>query len=273
VGALRVKALYQAAATGGDSGSGCSGSFEIVQRDTGLCVAKMITITGPSSDAGSADYSINVTEVTQGQYEAWVATNPPLPESTDLSCGYVASYAEQSVNFNLMQCARYAGTDADHHPVGCVDWCDAYAYCKRVGKRLCGAIGGGSNDYSSYADASTSQWYRACSAGGMYTYPYGNTVQTTYCNGAEQWSTAYLGLGHSVAVGALPNCVTSATGYADVYDLCGNADEWEDSCSGTGQLANCRIRGGSFDAVSSGLYCSVGNIAARHNADKMAFRR
>lgn len=257
----------------GDSGSGCTGSFETVQSGTGLCVAKMVTITGPETDAGSADYSIDVTEVTQGQYEAWVATNPALPESTDTSCGYVSSYAEQSRSLYTVDCARYTGADADHHPVGCVDWCDAYAYCKGVGKRLCGAIGGGSNDNSSYADASTSQWYRACSAGGVYQYPYGNTVQTTYCNGAEQWSATYLGLGHSVAVGSLPNCVTSATGYADVYDLSGNVLEWEDSCNGTEQSANCHARGGSFDTLSSGLHCGVDDGTMRKVIyDDLGFR-
>jgi hypothetical protein len=53
----------------------------------------------------------------------------------------------------------------------CVDWCDAHAYCKPVGKRLCGKIGGGPNLYADYASASSSEWYRACSSGGSFTYP------------------------------------------------------------------------------------------------------
>ena len=122
------------AATGGAVGSGCTGAFETVQSSTGLCVARMTTIAAPS---GYSDYSIDVTEVTMGQYDAWLATNPALPASTDANCGYVASYAEQASGGTL-----YTGTDAAHHPVADVDWCDAYAYCKGVGKRLCGAIGG-----------------------------------------------------------------------------------------------------------------------------------
>jgi Sulfatase-modifying factor enzyme 1 len=33
--------------------------------------------------------------------------------------------------------------NAPANPVACVDWCDAFAYCRSIGKRLCGAFGGG----------------------------------------------------------------------------------------------------------------------------------
>ena len=122
--------------TGGSSG--CTGKYETVQSATGLCIAKMATISAPS---GSTDYSIDVTEVTQGQYDAWLATNPLLPESADTNCGWKTSYAVQGT--------ISPGKDPDHRPVVYVDWCDAYAYCTGVGERLCGAIDGGSADYAS----------------------------------------------------------------------------------------------------------------------------
>ncbi len=109
---------------------------------TGLCVATKVPIAAPSANN---NYSIDATEVTKGQYDLWLATNPALPASTDANCGYVKTYAEQASGGTL-----YTGTDAVHHPVADVDWCDAYAYCKGVGKRLCGAIGGGTNAYGSY---------------------------------------------------------------------------------------------------------------------------
>ena len=218
-----------------DAGScGCTGSLETLDS-TGRCVAKMVVITAPSS---MQNYSIDVTEVTKTQYDLWLATNPALPASTDASCGYVTSYAEQGTG--------YTGTDAGHHPVRYVDWCDAYAYCKGVGKRLCGAIGGGSVDYSAgYKDATQSQWYRACSFAGANTYPYGNTYQATYCNGSDY------GAGQTVAVGSLASCVTPTTDFAGVYDLSGNVDEWEDSCNGSGQSASCHLHGGAFEGNSS----------------------
>jgi formylglycine-generating enzyme len=246
----------------GTSNTECTGSYEIVQSSTGLCVAKMVTITGPVSDAGSTDYSIDVTEVTKGQYDAWVATNPALPASTDADCGWkrqsgisalsTGTYAEQVSGIPL-----YAGADAAHHPVADVDWCDAYAYCQGVGKRLCGAIGGGTNAYESYADATLSQWFRACSSGGADTYPYGNTYSGTTCDGWDYWNDDVSTM-QTVSVGSLANCVTSTAGYAGVYDLNGNVAEWEDSCTGTGQSGYCRIRGGSFCSARNDLTCGVG---------------
>ena len=112
--------------TGGIQGTGCTGNFEMILGNKGLCVAKMAPITGPPSDAGSLDYKIDMTEVTKGQYDDWLASNPVLPASTDLNCGYVRSYAEQGTG--------YSGPDADHHPVVYVDWCDAHEYCLGVEK-------------------------------------------------------------------------------------------------------------------------------------------
>ena len=228
-----------------DSAGHCIGNFETLDS-AGRLIAKMVTITAPSS---IQNYSIDVTEVTKGQYDSWLATNPALPASTDANCGYVTSYASAGT--------LYTGTDAGHHPVADVDWCDAYAYCKGVGKRLCGAIGGGAVDYASgYADATISQWYRACSSAGADTLPYGNTYQSTYCDGPDY------GAGQTVAVGSLANCVTSATGFAGAYDLSGNVWEWEDSCNGSGQSALCHIRGGAF-AEYIGLTCAEGVSSTR----------
>ena len=225
--------------TGGmaNQATGCTGSFETLQSGTGLCVAKMTTIAAPG---GYPNYSIDVTEVTKGQYDAWLATNPALPASTDADCGHVTNYGGQSSDLT------YTGPDADHHPVVWVDWCGAYSYCRGIGKRLCGAIGGGSNDYAKYADASASQWYRACSSAGTSTYPYGNTYKSTYCDGYDYWTERGSLRGQTVAAGSLGSCVTSANGYAGVYDLSGNVREWEDSCTGSGPMATCRLRGGAF---------------------------
>ena len=67
----------------------------------------------------------------------------------------------------------------------CVDWCDARAYCAGVRKRLCGKIGRGTNATTDYANAATSEWYRACSSSGVNAYPYGNTRDASACNGYD----------------------------------------------------------------------------------------
>ena len=238
--------------TAGSGASGCTGNLEVIQSNTGLCVARMATIAGPDR---FSNYQIDVTEVTQGQYDNWLATKPALPVSSDANCGYVTGYGEQGTG------DVYQGADAEHHPVVYVDWCDANRYCTTVGKRLCGAIAGGSNAFYSYTDATQSQWYRACSSGGANLFPYGNSYESWACDGYDYWNGSTL---QTVAVGSLPNCVTAATGYAGVYDLSGNVWEWEDSCTGSGAYANCRVRGGScYSGGGEYLGCGYDNYNYR----------
>jgi formylglycine-generating enzyme required for sulfatase activity len=139
-----------------------------------------------------------------------------------------------------------------------VDWCDAFAYCQGVGKRLCGKIGGGANGYGDYANASLSQWYHACvSDGANSTYVYGNTYQPYYCNGTDY------GARTTVPAGSMPNCQSSVSGYHGVYDLTGNVYEWEDSCDEEGLGGFCRLRGGTFYGSDVVLRCAGSDYLVR----------
>ncbi len=244
-----------AATGGGPVGTGCTGSFE--QIENGLCIAKMVTIQGPTS---GTDYQIDATEVTVGQYYAWLATNPALPPSTDENCGWMV---DPNGFGYAVQAAVDAGVTAneDHHPVWEVHWCDAYWYCKSVGKRLCGAIGGGSAEpVSGYVDATVNQWYRACSSGGVNTYPYGNTYQAGTCDGPKPAIS-------TVVVGSLSNCTSTVAGFTGVYDLSGNIREWEDSCGASGGRGYCRVRGGDFVSEDGdGMACNFADQAERSMA-------
>jgi sulfatase modifying factor 1 len=157
------------------------------------------------------------------------------------------------------------GESCGHHPQVCVDWCDAFAYCKGVGKRLCGKIGGGEYGYKKgvvaggpldddSASATLSQWFNACSSGGKNAFPYGATFDGRQCNAIDK------GVDTTVPVGSLPGCQSSVSGYAGVYDLSGNLQEWEDSCNGTtGDQDKCRVRGGAFlGRVDTFLRCNYG---------------
>jgi formylglycine-generating enzyme required for sulfatase activity len=193
-------------------------------------------------------YCIDSTEVTRAQYAVWLATNPATSGQPSYCSWNTTFTASSSCMASSYVCQ---GGSCGNHPQVCVDWCDAYAYCKAVGKRLCGKIGGGSNGYGNYANASLSQWYNACvSDGANNTYPYGSTYQATACNGYEN------GKGTTVPVGSMSGCQSTVAGYEGVYDLSGNVWEWEDSCNGTsGQQDLCRLRGGSFNYDAGNLRC------------------
>lgn len=165
---------------------------------------------------GGGTYCVDSTEVTNSQYEAFLATSPALP--TNPECAFKTSLAPG---------APWPDTDVDE-PINFVDWCDAYAFCAWAGKRLCGASSGGAATYSS-ADSTDAQWYNACSAGGQLDYGYG----TESISGACPTSIA--------DVKEFPCC---QAGYSGVYDMVGYMREWIDACSATaGASDDCRVMG------------------------------
>ena len=185
-------------------------------------------------------YCIDSTEVTRGQYQTWLDSSPSMSQVS--VCTWNTSFEPDTV---CMQDEYvYQGGDSENHPMVCVDWCDAYAYCRAVGKRLCGKIGGGENGWKDYADASSSQWYNACASGAAdNSYPYGQGFEETSCNVAENAAAGPT----TVPVQSLLQCQSPVEGYEGVFDLSGNVAEWEDSCFDTSEYAECRRRGATFD--------------------------
>ena len=228
--------------SGGTCTQPCGGSCGPLEQcyQNSYCVAKLVSVSG--------GYAMDATEVTRGQYQAWLDTSPST-SGQPTYCSWKTSHTP-SIGWP-------PGTKGSHPVVG-VDWCDAYAYCQGVGKRLCGKIGGGANGYSDYDKAASSQWYAACTSGGANTYPYGSSYQSSTCNGYDA------GHGGTVAVGSKGGCQSSAIGYAGVYDLSGNVWEWKDSCNGnTGKSDYCRVRGGSFGSADSYLGCGYAYSVVR----------
>ena len=219
---------------------------------------------GPSMVRLPEGYCIDSTEVTRAQYSAWQDTNPSTEGQTS-DCTWNTSFAPATSCINWVDVCR---SDCDHHPQVCVDWCDAYAYCQAVGKRLCGRIGGDWTMWSDHSDASLSEWYSACTSHGTNTFPYGSVYDGQLCNGSD-----YAGADNTtVAVRTLSSCQSTDPGYAGVFDLNGNAAEWEGNCSGVGRLAFCHIRGGSFYTASN-MACDLSLFNSRiHVNEAIGFR-
>lgn len=200
---------------------------------------------GPDMVRLPEGFCIDKTEVTRGQYQAWLDTSPATTGQPGGCAG----------NDDFTPACSFTPGSDQNLPVVCVDWCDARAFCDAAGKRLCGRIGTGDGyPFDSYDDAAVSEWHAACTSGGVYDYTYGDDLDTTICRGADAEDYTTWGLGE---VGSFSGCHSPDGPYAEVYDLSGNAAEWDNGCDGEGPDDPCRIRGGSFQHNEHGLRCAM----------------
>jgi formylglycine-generating enzyme required for sulfatase activity len=164
---------------------------------------------------GDASFCIDGTEVTNRSF-----------------IEFLDSGAWQTITGSLSDCQWNASNapnipSADSLPAVNVNWCDAYGYCRWAGKHLCGTPRG--------------EWFAACSHenDGQHTYPYGNTLDPSACNAGD--------IAPLSPVRSSAKCVG---GYGGIFDMVGNAAEWEDACDDAGfgpEYASCNARGGAWD--------------------------
>jgi formylglycine-generating enzyme len=210
-------------------------------------------------DPDATCFWMDETEVTVGQYRVWLdeldqgMTSPAWNREF---CGW-KSVDEKPVRPDgaAATCpVPYAppGTKpfADEQPVRCVDWCEAAAYCKWAGKRLC-KVG------------ATDEWAIACSNGYAQEYPYDRSAPQLPCN----YGQTCPGCGPFPA--DQDQRCRPAPG--SPLNLGGNVEEWVDACdAGHGQeSAYCGARGGSYISKEPQLQCSDvtgGDLIFRRNA-------
>ncbi|MDB4945192.1 MAG: pyoverdine responsive serine/threonine kinase [Labilithrix sp.] len=208
---------------GGDSGAGDAAGDAAVDAGAGCPTTHgaMVLV-----DAGGMTFCIDGTEVTNAAYDTFLAATDG-GNVTAFDAGDAASCANDSfVPFPPLPPPQNGAT----YPVVNIDYCDALSYCRWAGKRLCGRTTG--------ADASTGEWYAACSAGGTRAYAYGGTTRdATKCND---------GTGAVAPTASFPGCQGSVPG---LFDMNGNVGELIDQCSD----GFCTVVGGSYVLPSSCL--------------------
>lgn len=151
-------------------------------------------------------------------------------------------------------------------PQTAVNWCDALAYCKYWGKHLCGnRQDGGALDPS--APLENGQWYTACTNGTGQTYPYGDSYEPTACRTA---------LAFDAGAAPVPTSPSCQGGVSGLFDMSGNVQEWENSCTPSGADAatdQCVSRGGPWFFPSDSVTCALnsgGALDSRNLSDTNA---
>lgn len=227
---------------------------------TGGGMGGMVTPGKCDSDRGptmvevpwvGASYCVDSTEVTRDQYGAFFTSVTP---------GDITQPPECAFNTNFTPGPQSNPASSGDHPVGSIDWCDAWSFCNWAGKRLCGAADGRGIPFIVVPEINDMFVY-ACTAGGTRDFPYGDTHMPGACNDAS------LGQNTTVAAGSLETC---EGGFAGLFDMYGNLVEWIDNCEAVvGGM--CVVRGGSF--VDSPVGCTGYFTTTRDSAaDNLGFR-
>jgi formylglycine-generating enzyme len=184
-------------------------------------------------------WCIDSTEVTQSQYQAFLVAKGGDVGGQPSACSWNTSYAP-ATSGNQCTPSTFSYTVRPNHPIGCVDHCDAMAFCSWAGKRLCGRTSGGGLTPGSALPISEQQWRWACSNGGTTTYPYGALYVPETCNDDTSGP---------VIVASMRACHGTSSPFSSLYDMAGNVSEWIDSCTADGTY--CALVGGDYPATDA----------------------
>jgi formylglycine-generating enzyme required for sulfatase activity len=222
-------------------------------------------------DAKSTCSYMDETEVTVKHYRAWAESNsavawdtrcsswkrvPPDNKPAPPSAPWVdGDSCGERIDFDVQFDPWNPGK-----PTRCVDWCDAQAFCKGRGGRLCYSGGGGG--ITEPADMPP-EWTTACTnrepAGGQTAWPWGEGLESD-CVLNQPAHGCFGGCGPAVLDPKQPRCKNSR----GVFDLIGNVKEWLLGCDSNDQKSEkgtCKLAGGGYDDKLESTSC-LGTAAA-----------
>ena len=229
------------------SGSGDSSATGTCPSDKGPAMVLL-----PATDGSK--YCMDARETTRAEYDAFVKAKATAKagdtSGQPAACSWNTSFTPTLVSedADTFPSPNYCyDTDWNNmrpdQAVGCVDFCDALAYCEWAGKRLCGLVGKGAERVNQFtgtvqewgafaqtvAKSPESEFMNACTQGGKTTYPYGDTYQPGVCidqSRVKQHGATAM----DVTDTASRRCHGTATPFNAVSDLSGSVTEWQDTC-------------------------------------------
>ena len=233
------------------------------------CVAHVCSVLGPTKPdlkgidrmtrvdvPGQECFWMDQTEVTVQKFNLWrrnpsqhpVGWNPELCAAWKGS-GNAAPGNAGSCAVSATACGGASSGDAAMNdvasplePVRCVDWCEADAFCRWMGERLC--FDAPTTNIEWLRGSPVREWYVACTNNGASAYPWGNTAEAGHCNVFDSDGASPCGP-RQVALEA------SCGSPNGIVDQIGNVAEWVFGCGGT--PTGCLVAGGAYDPLASGV--------------------
>jgi hypothetical protein len=216
--------------------------------------------------AEGGPFCIDAREVTQGEYAEFLAAmtdagtieQPPQCASNVRFTPSAFPGGDEPAPPDACAAAAFNLEEAPNRAVGCVDWCDARAYCAWSGKRLCHGVGGAlvlpETGMAELGPVAT-EWQLVCTSGGASAYPYGNELEEGRC--VDRTATLEV----RVARLGSATCAGTESPFDEVRDLPGNVSEWTGVCDH--MFTRCLAGGGTGGPDDS---CSGGTSRAnRHD--------
>lgn len=229
------------------------------------------------------DLAVNAGEVTRQAYADFVA----LADNSAVFASIPGcEWKNNGSGHYLVTPDNWAAQQANPTlPVVGVDWCDAFAYCAWRSQHLCGKIGGGMVTFASFGDPGSGEWTNACTSGGEFAYPYGDTYQSQACNDAGKSKTGAIEGLFPATSSAISGCRSTRAAYAAIVNMLGNVGEWENACekdatvasANPGKTDKCRVRGGDTNTptadMAAGCSYQASSLLARDaRSATMGFR-
>jgi formylglycine-generating enzyme required for sulfatase activity len=179
-------------------------------------------VQGPQRPADVAPFLLDVTEVTAGQFAGCIRAGACKDEVTVTRPYPLAGVVQKEEDFRRAGCTLHVAGE-EHHPVTCVTWSQAQAFCSWAGGRL----------------PSLAEWMLAAVGTEGRTYPWGEAAydgSQANLAGAElreyeqrhrlttYWAESRFrdDVLRSAPVASFPDGASPV----GVYDLYGNAFEW-----------------------------------------------
>lgn len=150
-------------------------------------------------------FALDAYEVTVARFRAWVAAGRPVPSGPVMYRGFAMPFegmVSTDLQLNCNSYANYPRIDRENHPINCVNWATAQAFCVWDGGRL----------------PTQAEWEFAARGTVGRIYPWGSAPPN---NSLVYWSGSGVGQSVTSPVGSLP-----AGAVGGVHDLAGNVSEW-----------------------------------------------